>query len=168
MSSSGKVYWSKNKGLTPGAQCLIQGQVTLGLVVQHSLLLAALWPVLLRTSAPAAAMGRDKHELTRLYLLSSDYINLERGHLSFKLTNLLPNSFWACAGHPLSPFLDFPVFQALILSGPFPRFPRLDSSSLCRHFCSYSLCPKVLSHRLASTAHVLTFLWAILASTTMH
>lgn len=67
-------------------------------------------------------------------LSSFDYISLAlgRGTLSFKLADVLPNSSRACAGlHPIqSHSWILWGSHALILSDPYPYFPKLDSSPL--------------------------------------
>lgn len=96
----------------------------------------------------ALETGYAKEQVNMCYsegiLLSFNYITLgqERNRFSFRLTNLVPGSSWACAGscpYPIS-FLDLLGFQALIL--PFMvRFLNV---------------PKFCCGHLISTAHVLT------------
>lgn len=81
----------------------------------------------------------------RNHLLASasfDHISLGLGErrFSFKLTNLFPNSLWACAAPSPIQSLSWSS-EVPCPIGRFPGYPRLPSSPLCGHFgcCCASL-----------------------------
>lgn len=195
MRYTGKIYYSKNKGLAPGAWCLIReevaqlhlsaeesphsgtarpsGQVARTQSCNMSVSHFPISPSATKASAtgcercyPSARTAATPRPTqlpgVKTHLgpwLSSDCVSLGLGRskLPFKLSSLLPNSSWACAGvfsYPI-PFLGLWGFVALILPDPFPRLSQARLLSLWSPCGFYCACLEVLLHHLAFIAHAL-------------